>query len=102
MEKEKTPSQLMTELQMPLGAVETLERYRDRGIPTGSCFEAILSNDLQESFARADIHTRAAMFHIVSWIYNYMPSAAHGSRERVAEWLKTRRESGPLEDRKDE
>jgi len=74
-------------MEIPSQLVESLERYRDQGVPTGGFLEAVLSNDLKEAFGRADPFSRAAMFEIVSWCYNEMPSAAWGSPERVEAWL---------------
>ena len=77
-----------TEERIPESTLETLKRYINHRIPPGSFLEAVLSNDLFEAFARADVHNRQAMHHIVDWLYNYVPSASHGSREAYREWLR--------------
>lgn len=67
---------------------DAIDRYVQSGIPTGSCTEAILSNDLFDAFGRADEDTRAGMFEIVQYIYSHTPVGCWGSREVYSEWLK--------------
>lgn len=62
----------------PPGVRESLERYRDDGIPVGDFLEAVLSNDLMTAFARADADNTEAMPHICAWIYNEMPRSLWG------------------------
>lgn len=73
---------------IPENIKQTIDLYVQKGVPTGSCTEAILSNDLFDAFGRADQDTRAAMFEIVSYIYNNCPSGCHGGREIYSAWLK--------------
>ena len=63
-----------------------LERYLQDGILPGGFLQAVLENKLKESFERADDISRAALPDIVHYLYNYVPMAAWGSPERVAEW----------------
>lgn len=67
---------------------QAIDLYVKKGIPTGSCTEAILSNDLFDAFGRADLDTRNNMFEIVQYIYNEVPSEAWGSREAYSDWVK--------------
>lgn len=67
---------------------EAIDRYVSHGIPTGSCTEAILSNDLFDAFGRADVQTRAGMFEIVQYIYTAVPQGCWGSREAYSDWIK--------------
>lgn len=76
------------EYDLPENTKGALERYILRGIPTGGFLDAVLSNDLRGSFARADIENREALYQIVMWLHNYAPSGCHGSKERVTDWLK--------------
>lgn len=64
-----------------------VERYIMHGIPGGSFLNAVLSNDLQGAFARADLENQHAMHGWAQFIYNYLPASAHGSPEQVAEWI---------------
>ena len=67
--------------------IPTIERYVNQRIPTGGFMEAVLSNDLVEACSRADNQNRYLLFDIVSYLYNNVPGACWGSRERVDRWL---------------
>ena len=67
------------------------QRYVEQGIEPGSFMQAVLENNLRESFGRADIHNRLALFSIVSWCYNNLPNTCWGSPERVKTWMEERR-----------
>ena len=69
-----------------------IQRYIEEGVPPGDFLTAVLSNDLKESFARADDKNIAAMFEWVSFLYNYAPIYCHGSKDKVEKWI----ESGGL------
>jgi hypothetical protein len=71
--------------------LDAIDRYVTDGIPTGSFLEAVLSNDLMESFGRADMENRTALFEICGYIYNETPSGCHGSPENVRAWLELKR-----------
>jgi len=71
----------------PIEVVETLERYLKHGTPTGGFLHACLTNNLTESFALADDYNRAAMFGIVNYMYNELPSDCWGSPGKVEAWL---------------
>lgn len=69
--------------------VDALDRYVKEGIPTGDFLYAVLSNNLMESFGRADDQNRASLFEICSFVYNELPAGCHGSPEKVREWLES-------------
>ena len=75
-------------IRVPENILGALDRYVEHRIPPGSCTLAILSNDLQGAYGRADRYTAAAMHDIVRYIYNCLPSASWGSREKVQAWLR--------------
>jgi hypothetical protein len=68
-------------------AKDSITRYVNEGVPTGGFLEAVLANDLMEAVGRADSTSLVNLFDICVFIYNEIPVAAHGSRERVAAWL---------------
>ena len=68
--------------------LDAIDRYVTLGIPTGSFLEAVLCNNLMESFGRADMGNRMALFEICDYIYNETPAGCHGSPEKVRAWLK--------------
>lgn len=65
----------------------SIKRYLDHGIDPGHFMTAVLSNDLRESFARADDINRERLFDIVSFLYADAPSACWGSPEAVRDWI---------------
>lgn len=73
---------------VPDGLIEGLLRFI---VEPGSCLQAILENDLMESFDRADEYTAAGMKNICTFLYSYAPGACHGSKERAATWVEHRR-----------
>jgi hypothetical protein len=64
-----------------------IRRYIEKGIPPGDFLTAVLSNNLSESFARADLENRRAMFNWVQYLYSYAPNSCWGSPERVKAWI---------------
>lgn len=66
---------------------DTVRLYVEQRIEPGSFMVALLSNDLIESFARADDINAKAMERWVVFLYSFMPQSLWGSREVVEEWL---------------
>jgi hypothetical protein len=64
-----------------------LIRYVLHHVAVGHFLTAVLSNDLRESFARADETSGPALGKIVAWLYWNAPSPAWGSRAAVKAWL---------------
>ncbi len=73
---------------IPEPTMQSLRAYAsgDR-IPPGSFLYAVLTNNLKGAFGAADEKNIAAMFEIVSYMYNKLPSISQGSPERVRDWL---------------
>ena len=67
---------------------EGLFNYIMNGVPTGSFLTAVLCNNLRDSFAHADDINRHAIYAFVKFLYNDVPSQAHGSPFRVSDWIK--------------
>jgi len=72
---------------LPAHMQDTARLYVEKGIPGGSFFTAVVSNDLMRAFARADETNADAMRDWVMWLYNDAPCWCHGSPERVREWI---------------
>lgn len=66
----------------------SLDLYVNNRIPAGHFLTAVLENDLAGAFAYADRVNKYFMGDIVAYIYNELPIACWGSREKVANWLK--------------
>jgi hypothetical protein len=67
--------------------------YIEHGVEPGGFLRAVLSNQLVESFGRADETNRAAMFDWATWLYNECPRDAWGSPEKVDAWIESRQAS---------
>lgn len=79
--------------QVPEHLQNGLRLYLEEGIPPGTFLRSVLSNDLAESFARADDSSLRGMHGLVLWLYNYAPSPSWGSRERVQQWVASFRQA---------
>lgn len=79
--------------------LDALDRYVVGHVPTGDFLRAVLSNNLIESFSRADDENLTAMHEITKYIYNMIPSACWGSPEKVEAWLRDRELKGGNDDR---
>lgn len=77
--------------------IDTLNDYAQKGWLPGSFCEAVLENNLMESFGRADMGNRDALFEICSYVYNELPSSCHGSPEKVKEWIEKFKEKNKNE-----
>lgn len=71
--------------------IESIMSYVDDRVSPGDFLEAVLENDLRESFQRADEDNIRSMFEIVQFVYNEIPARCWGSPEKVKEWLGGRR-----------
>ena len=75
---------------VPEHDVDGLFLYVFHGIMPGSFLEAVLSNDLMESFGRADHINKEKIFNICQFIYNEIPSDCWGSPEKMQAWMDAR------------
>lgn len=70
---------------------ESLDRYAEHGVPTGSFLRAVLCNDLTEAVCRADPENLDCLKEIAQYVYNELPSLCHGSTERVKQWTEMKK-----------
>ena len=77
---------------IPRQTRESIDSYANDGIPTGGFLRAVLAKDLFEAFGRADLENRAAMFDIVSYIWNNTPSVCWGNYALVDGWIERKAE----------
>lgn len=70
-----------------------VKRYIERGIPPGDFLTAVICNDLFGAMGRADLNSRAALFDICFWFYNYAPSGCFGSSTAMDRWIEERRDA---------
>lgn len=67
--------------------VYAIRAYAFEREPGSHFIEAVMSNDLQEAFARADDINQRTMPQIVRLVYNHCPSDCWGSKEKYEAWL---------------
>lgn len=67
--------------------LDGLYRYVDDKIPTGSFLNAVLTNNLTETFRRADHESAAALKEILAFVWWELPSNVWGNPKVVKEWL---------------
>ena len=72
---------------IPECTLDGIKRYVEDRIPPGGFLTSVLENDLTESFGRADKENREALYEIVGYVYNKIPSVCWGSPEKVEKWL---------------
>lgn len=63
-----------------------IERYVEHGIIPGEFLQAIICNDLQEAFRRADDENFENIAAFVGYFYNKVPASAWGSYEEMTQW----------------
>jgi hypothetical protein len=64
-----------------------LIRYIVLGVEPGHFLSAVLRNDLFGAMGRADDTSRDAIPMICNFLYNFAPSASHGSVEKFEDWV---------------
>jgi hypothetical protein len=73
--------------EIPDWVKDSLSRYVDHRIETGSFLRAVLENDLFEAINRADKDSLMALPRIVNYIHNNIRSDCYGSEALVNLWL---------------
>jgi hypothetical protein len=76
---------------------ESFRHYIEQGVPPGSFMSALLSNDLRETFGRADEINCREIRHYVTWLYNQAPHQCWGSPEAVEAWVEAHAERRKME-----
>jgi hypothetical protein len=67
---------------------DVLARYILKGIEPGNFMTALMSNDLMETYNRADDKNIAAMRDWVVLVYSDLPMGCSGSKDKVNEWCR--------------
>ena len=67
-----------------------IDNYVNQKYPPGSFLYAVLTNDLMGAVSKADHINSQYLKDIMIYVYNDIPSACWGSREKVEEWLKSK------------
>ena len=66
-----------------------INNYVVKGELYSEFIHALLTNNLKESFARADDGNADNMKHIVWYLYREIPSDAWGNEEKINSWMKS-------------
>lgn len=87
--KERTASLLdrNPDITVGIAIINSLDRYVEHRIPTGSFLQAVLENNLTGAFSRADSENKANIGSIVAVCYDCLPHPCWGSKEKVENWL---------------
>jgi hypothetical protein len=73
---------------IPKHMMAGIKRYVEDRIEAGGFLNAVLCNDLKQAVGQAD-HINIQLIPVyVSYLYNNVPNACWGSREKVNAWLK--------------
>ena len=67
---------------------QSLEDYKNKGMPVGHFLTAVLENNLVESITRADNNNIDHLPAYAHYMYWHLPSGAWGSKEKVNNWIK--------------
>lgn len=78
----------MTEYsKIPKRTIEALDRYVHSRIVPGHFLIAVLTNNLFEAMDRADKENRDALYEIIRYVWNELPLACWGSKEKMDAWI---------------
>ena len=72
---------------VPSHTQHALRQYVENGLAPGGFLTAVLENDLMGAIGRADSQNIAALKEIAQFIYNRVPSVAHGYKGVVDDYL---------------
>lgn len=71
---------------LPSHMQESTRLYIEEGRISGDFLIAVFSNQLVESFGRADTVNQFAMFNWVEFLYNQAPADCWGSYKKIQHW----------------
>lgn len=72
---------------IPEPLLHGLNQYVERHVETGGFLRAVLEDKLLDAVVQADEESRKVLLQICHYVYNELPSACHGSPEKVRAWL---------------
>ena len=71
---------------IPTHTQAALNRYVNNHIPPGGFLTAVLTNNLFDAIAHADKENILALKEICQYVYNEIPGACWGSKEKMHKW----------------
>ena len=88
MKTESEISQYMENINIPVHMRTGILDYVMNGVETGHFLKALFSNDLAETYARADGENTLKIKEYVTLMYNALPAGCWGSESNYKEWVK--------------
>jgi len=67
---------------------EGIVRFVIDGLRPGDFLQAVLRNDLQQAFARADLENLRDLKEIAGFVFMRVPLPCYGSKAKVDRWIK--------------
>lgn len=67
--------------------LDAIDRYAKKHCPVGDFLYSVLTNNLTESFGRADEENKSDLEKIVYYCNWHIPRVCWGSPEKVKKWL---------------
>lgn len=71
---------------------QTIDDYVERGYQPGGFVTAVLENNLVDAVSRADRENLEHLKEICQYVYWNIPADCWGSKAKVKDWLKNKRE----------
>lgn len=78
------------EFYIPDRMMPGIKRYIEEKCPPSDFLTAVIQNDLSEAVGRADEENMRNLPAYAAYFYNHAPAACHGSKEKMAAWIKSR------------
>ena len=74
----------------PIHILDAITDYANNHTPHGHFVTSVLENNLREAIFLADPESLAGLSDIIRFVHWEIPSASHGSKEKVDAWLRRR------------
>lgn len=97
MKTEDRVTEYMENINIPEHMRPGILDYVMNGTETGHFLKALFSNDLAETFSRADGINSVMIKDYVTFMYNALPAGCWGSKETYKEWVKRKGLNGMKE-----
>jgi hypothetical protein len=75
---------------VPVSTLYNIREYVLSGVSQGDFMRAVLTNNLRESIAHADLDNRRHLANIVVYLTNYAPATCWGDEDTYRTWVKNR------------
>lgn len=76
----------MEKCSIPEHSRESIEEYVLYGRGLGDFLRSVFSNELHQSFSRADVFNKPKIENYVMFMYNYVPADCWGGKQEYKKW----------------